>query len=57
MLRKIRISTGCTTTTRYEITIHESYIGNPEIILMIPCDLSRLSSISYSLIITISDDE
>jgi hypothetical protein len=54
MLRKIRIGTAQTITIPDEATICEFFIRNPDITLLIPRDLSRLSSISYSSIITIS---
>jgi hypothetical protein len=56
LLRPIRIGTGQTITIPDETTIHELFIRNPDITLLIPRDLSHLSLILYSSIITISYD-
>jgi hypothetical protein len=56
LLRKIRIGTGQTIIIPDERTIREFFIRNPDITLLIPRDLSCLSSIPYSPIITISYD-
>jgi hypothetical protein len=39
-----------------ETIIREFFIRNPDISLLIPGDLSRLLSMPYSSIVTISDD-
>jgi hypothetical protein len=56
LLRKIRIGTEQTITVPDEMIIHEFFIRNPDITLLIPRDLSRLSSIPDSSIVTISCD-
>jgi hypothetical protein len=56
LLRRIRIGTGQTITIPNEMTIRELFIRNPDITLLIPRDLSRLSLIPYSSIATISYD-
>jgi hypothetical protein len=56
MLRKMRIGSGQTIAIPDETTIREFFIQNPDIALLIPPDLSHLSSIPYSLIMTISYD-
>jgi hypothetical protein len=57
LLRKIRIGTRQTITIPDETTIREFFIRNPDITLLIPRDLSRLSSMLYPSIITISCDQ
>jgi hypothetical protein len=54
--RKIRIGTGQMITIPDETTIRVFFIRNPDITLLICRDLSRLSSIRYSSIVTISCD-
>jgi hypothetical protein len=56
LLRRIRIGTGQTITIPDETTIREFFIRNPDITVSIPRDFSRLSSMPYSSIITISYD-
>jgi hypothetical protein len=56
LLRKIRIDTGRTIPIPDETTIHEFFIRNPDVTASIPRNLSRLSSMPYSSIITISYD-
>jgi hypothetical protein len=56
LLRKIRLSTEQTITIPHEMIIREFFTRNPDIILLITRDSSRLLSIPYSSIITISYD-
>jgi hypothetical protein len=54
LLRKIHIGTGQIITIPDEMTIREFFTRNPDITLLIPRDLSRLSPIPYPSIITFS---
>jgi hypothetical protein len=54
MQGKIRLGAGQAVTIRDEMTIPEFFIRDPDIALLIPLDLSRLSSIPYSSLVTIS---
>jgi hypothetical protein len=56
LLSKIRIGTGQTMTIPDETTIRGFFIRNPDITLLIPRDLPRLSSMPYLSIITILYD-
>jgi hypothetical protein len=56
LLHKIHIGTGQIITIPDETTICEFFIRNPNIVLLIPRDLRRLSSTPYSSIITISSN-
>jgi hypothetical protein len=57
LLRKIRVSDRWTITIPYETTIQEFFIRDPDITLASPRDLSRFSSMPYSSIITIFNDQ
>jgi hypothetical protein len=56
-MRKIHIGAGQTIIIPDETTIRGFFIRNPDIILLIPRGLSRLSSMSCSSITTISYDQ